>query len=73
MICSTWSLVDRSRAQSSSMNFIASAGWALHKGNEFAAVDDEEFASAVGDGVGRAGLSVEHRDLAEDFAGPDRC
>ena len=32
MTCSTWSLVVRSRAHKSSMNFIASAGWLRTKG-----------------------------------------
>ncbi len=43
----------------------------FHKGDEFAPIDDEEFASAVCDGVGRAGLSVEQRDLAENFPRPN--
>ena len=43
----------------------------LHKGDEFAPVDDEEFAIAVCNGVGGAGLSVEQRDLAENFPRPN--
>ena len=45
---------------------------AAHEGNEFAPVNGEQLAIAVGRGVGRPRLPVEQRDFTENLAGADQ-
>ena len=72
MTCSTWSLVQRSRAHKQFDEFHRQRRLASHEGQEFAAVDDKNLAIGVGGGVGGPRLAVEHRDFAENLAGTDQ-